>query len=193
MKRCTHNPVQFLVREIFLLRFRMLRFIAEEGVGGDDAVGDGFADHGLQPYCEVNHGSRSQMAFGTEMQVIFFNEGKVQCRERNIRYLVLGPDEPLHMVVSVPVSSESFGRAVYPDPFLKVTYELREIAQQGFLPGGHAEQPVLHFLCADPVTHGRQLRIDTKCPCPYLIQTVVYYLRRHNDLSYWLKTSRLLN
>ena len=89
VKRCGHDPVQFLVREVLLFRFRMHGFVTEERVGGDDAVSDGFTYHGLQPDREIDDSTRSQTAFGTQMQVIFLNEGKVQCRERDIRYLVL--------------------------------------------------------------------------------------------------------
>ena len=43
------------------------------------------------------------------------------------------------MSVCVSIPSETFCRAVYPDPFLKVADELHEIAQEGFLLGSHTE------------------------------------------------------
>lgn len=76
-------------------------------------------------------------------------------------------------------NQRDFLRAVYPDPFLEIADELHEIGQQGFLFGGHAEQPVLHFLGADTITHGGQLRIYAERSCPYLIQAVVDFLSRH--------------
>ena len=112
MERRGHDPVQFLVREVLLLRFRMFGLMTEKRVGGDDAVSDGLLDHGLQTYREIYDSSRSQATFGTQVQVIFLDKGKVQRCKRDVRYFVLRPDEVLQVAVCVPVARETFGRAV---------------------------------------------------------------------------------
>ena len=143
--------------------------MTEKRVCGDYTVSDGLLDHGLQTYCEIYDGSRSQAAFGTQVQIIFLDEGKVQRSKRDVRHFVLRPDELLQMAVCVPVAGETFGRAVYSYPLFEIADELHEIAQQCFLSGSHAEQPLLHILGADTITYGRQLGIDAKRSCPYLI------------------------
>ena len=129
VKRCGHNPVQFLVREVLLFRFRMHGFVTEERVGGDDTVSDGFAYHGLQPDREIDDSSQSQMAFGTQIQVIFLDEGEIQRSKGYVRHFVLRPDEPLQMAVCVFITCETFCHAVYPDPFLEIADEPHEIGQ----------------------------------------------------------------
>lgn len=77
VKRCGHNPMQFLGGEIFLHGLWVRRFVSRERIGGNDAVRDGFTDNGLQLDGKVDDGSGSEVAFCPQVQVVFVYEGTV--------------------------------------------------------------------------------------------------------------------
>ena len=54
-------------------------------ISGNDTVSYSFTHDGFQLDGQVDDGSGSEIAFGTKVQVVFVDEGAVQCRERNIR------------------------------------------------------------------------------------------------------------
>ena len=77
VKRCGHNPLQFLGGEIFLHGLWVRRFVSRKRIGGNNAVRDGFTDNGLQLDSQVDNGSGSEVAFCPQVQVVFVYEGTV--------------------------------------------------------------------------------------------------------------------
>ena len=85
-KRCSHQPLQLLAREITSSAFGARRLVPRERIGGDDTCGDGFVDDRIQARHVENDGARSQLSFRAQIKVKFVDEQPIQRGERNIRY-----------------------------------------------------------------------------------------------------------
>ena len=179
MKRSGHKPLQLFVGKILLHRFRTNRLVTHEWISGNDTVSYSFTHDGFQLDGQVDDGSGSEIAFCTKVQVVFVDEGAVQCRERNIRQPVFFLQKLLNVPIGIAVCLQTFGCAVDSNPLFKIVDELPEIAQQCFLPACHSKQNAFHFLSGHTVTDGRLLVIDTQRHRTDLIQPVVDFLCRH--------------
>ena len=126
MKRGRHNPPQFLGRKIFLHGFRVYRFISAKRISGDDAIRYGFAHDSLQLDGQVDDGSGCEIALCPQVQVVFVDEGTVQCGKRYVRQPVLPMQESFDMVVGITVRPQAAFRAADSYAFFKITDELPE-------------------------------------------------------------------
>ena len=129
MKRHGHKPLQFLGCEIPPFLFRAHGFIAGKRVGGDDAVRYGFTNDDFQLHGQVDNRSRREAAIRPKVRIVILYEGEGQCRKRDIRQVVLFPHEPFHMVVGVPIASQTAFGPVYTHALREVLNKRAEVAQ----------------------------------------------------------------
>ena len=89
----------------------------------------GFTNDDFQLHGQVDNRSRREATICPKVRIVILYEGEGQCRKRDIRQVVLFPHEPFHMVVGVPIASQTAFGPVYTHALREVLNKRAEVAQ----------------------------------------------------------------